>query len=317
MQYYADKGRKKLRDTKHPFIIYDPHTIDLNQRQWDKDDEWIVVSIDPGLVHLAIRIEARNQKTGQIRPLFIVKQDIYACYEQYKDEWINQSMNIVYNIFDTNIHLFTNCHIWVIEKQLPVNYKAVSISKHIISWAFIKLKNNKNLPLIVEFESKQKYRMFDAPPLNERAIKKWGVEKAIEILRWRGDSQTIKFIDNEPITKRDDICDTVLIAEALFKYMNWPITREKIIINVGPHIKPASISIQGQQTSYQAQNRQPVTFKPTIHQAKPANPTSPANQSDQAKKPQHKMCQITINTNNPTHGKRFSVYEFKATENKK
>ena len=246
MQYFAPKGRKKLQDISHPFVVYNPHTVPLEQRHWDQEDVWYVASIDPGLVHLAIRVESRNRKTGEIKPLLMVKNDVYANYEAKTDAWINQSVNIIDDILSRNSEILLNCHMWIIEKQLGINYKSLTLSKQIIMWAHLYLKNRPRLPLIIEYESKQKYRMFNAPPFNQKELKKWGIGKALELLQHRNDQQSIYFINHEPISKRDDLADTVLLIEAFFKYMGWPETIVTVTIDLNCPPSVQTISVQGQ-----------------------------------------------------------------------
>jgi len=239
--YGQSKGLKRLQDIRIIYTLYNPHTIPLSNRNWLNDDVWIVVCIDPGLVHLAVRVESRNQRTNVIKTLFFTKQDVYSLMDINDELDINQAPNIIYKIFEDNIELFTSCHLWIVEKQLPQNIKARDVSKYILSWAYLNLRNKPRLPLILELNSKAKYTELQAPTyLNEIYKKKWGTEKAIQLLQDRNDFDAINFILNEPKSKQNDLADTVIMIEAVFVYMGWPVTQKinKMKINV---TKPITI----------------------------------------------------------------------------
>ena len=307
---WQERGRKLLQDEKHPYRLYSPHSIDITTRNWINDKEWIVVSIDPGLVHLCIRIESRNQVNGQIKTLLFLKVDVYSLYNNSENKCVVQSVSKVYDIFDSHRALFTSCHVWVVEMQLPVNTKSRDLSKHIISWAFINLKNRPNLPLIIEFESRQKYLLLDCPSeYNENAKKKWGESKAIELLNWRKDYEAIRTIENEPTSKKNDLCDTVIIAEALFVYMNWRTTTQPI------QIRPIDNSNIPRSYSVPNISLNSHSLDTMLNSSSNISQTQNGITSHSERDLSEGLAKINLNLNfnmdnNPNHDKRYMVYGF-------
>ena len=58
--------QKKIPKSQKPFgneyTAYNPHSVDLEKRDWS--DKIQVISIDPGIRNLALRVESRGIKTN-------------------------------------------------------------------------------------------------------------------------------------------------------------------------------------------------------------------------------------------------------------
>lgn len=212
---YQSKPRKNQKDETSPLTYYITHTIpNIN---FNVLDEVILLGFDPGMVNPSIHIESRNRNTGQIKSLLNIKFDVYDLYIKNIDRNnnINQAPSVLYDLLEQYKNLIFKCHIIIVEKQLKENYKAVCLSKYFISWCLIYLKNNITTPVICEIDSKAKYRYLNCPKeYNENAKKKWGITKALELCKIRNDTHTYNIIEDSPLSKRDDLADSIIICQA-------------------------------------------------------------------------------------------------------
>jgi hypothetical protein len=168
--------------------------------QWN--DEIVVVSIDPGKKNLAIRIELRYSKQQCIPVTLFMQRVSFDGDDKYK------TYLSIKNYFDSLDDYLKYASLFVIEKQLPVNYEILRISQHIITLIMIKYPS----AMIVEIDPKQKSKLFDVKYLNSKGLKKWSIETAIALLNNRNDQVAQSIIKSEK--KKDDLCDTILQSEA-------------------------------------------------------------------------------------------------------
>jgi hypothetical protein len=120
------------------------------------------------------------------------------------------------------------------EKQLSFNrVEILKLSQHILTYFMITLKDAPQLPLIVELDATMKTRCLNAPlKMKGKEVKKWAIEKAIEILKKRKDEQSLQIMyitkkgnkELELRSKSDDVADTVVMIEAFCRIMGWPTT---------------------------------------------------------------------------------------------
>lgn len=216
---FQRKPSKRESHSKNPYILHECHSIERTDKTWDQD-HYQVVSIDPGIANYAIRVEHRI-KNGKIRGLLYDK----VKFNPPEDN-INQVYSDVTNYLDQYRELFFNSHMIIVEQQLPFNYKSTRIMQHTISYFLIMLKDSPLLPAIFELDPDLKYRLLGAPKImNHNYLKTtWGPNKTEEILKWRGDTDSIKILRKGK--KQDDYADVVLQIEALFLFFNYPVTVE-------------------------------------------------------------------------------------------
>jgi hypothetical protein len=211
MSFYSTKNKipKSQLPAPSKYIEYYYHQKPKTERKWSNYIN--VLSIDPGRVNLAVRIE-RWSIDKTITPLLFVKLDLE------EDDAISPYIKAL-NFLDKNEELLLTVNIMVIEKQLPFNYKCVRISQHLITYFMTLTMNNDLLPSIYEIDSKLKGECLGAPKsLNDKDLKKWAVTKAIEILEARGDKYSLDILNNIG-KKKDDLADTVVQVESLFNYI--------------------------------------------------------------------------------------------------
>ena len=259
---FSAKPTKSQQPIKSAVIVHNPHT-NLDQREfiWNSCQYRRVISIDPGEKNFAIRVEVRpvsfeNDYMGPngITPKGVVVPEIFAKMDfeftederesndsTEKDQTQKPQQNItscdvyvnIMKFLDQYIPLFKQSHIMIIEKQLPINYRMVRVSQHVLSYFYMILKDTKYLPLILEIDPKLKTKQLKAPKgLNEKDIKIWSTEIAYEILKYRKETQSLDILDNARKRKKngtygkkkDDLSDTIIQIEAVFSYFSWNIT---------------------------------------------------------------------------------------------
>lgn len=244
-------GQKKIpksqQEDKTPYTLYNPHTPNLHNLNNSKWGEIIrVISIDPGTVNLCIRVEERpfNRNIKYIPKTYFyekihMKKEELELTEGNENKYYSRFLEI----FNANWNLFKTCHIVIMERQLPWNYKAVRISQHILTYFMIHLKDLPQYPLIFEINSTLKSKQLGAKHLNSHAIKSWSVDFARDILVSRNDQFALNIL-NKKGAKKDDLADTVTQIEAFFSYMKWPTNSEILLCQPTVNIIRPSINIQ-------------------------------------------------------------------------
>ena len=156
----------------------------------------------------------------------------YNCEKgKYLDPETFHNMN---DLLDEHAKYFDDCDHIVIEQQMNFgkrkNPMAMKLGQHCYSYFTFKYGRFKN---ITEFPSYHKTQVLGSEKIrgkqykngnykwksiDQRARKKWSVEKAIEILETRGE---IDVMDNlKTKAKKDDLADTLTQLQA-FKYLNF------------------------------------------------------------------------------------------------
>jgi hypothetical protein len=228
MLNFRKKTPKGEMPDKNLFTIFNPHTRDLNERQWTQG-YYQVVSIDPSVKNMGFRIE-RRYPDGRIVPLAYTRRNFFvaapvddAGKPVVEASMVYETYELVTRFLDEFESMFQESHIIIIERQMPQNYKAVRFSQHIISYFTLKLKNTPLLPIIVEVDNKLKSRQLGAPRgIGERQVKMWLIEKAKELLQMRQDTWSFNLLTKE--RKKDDLADVICQVEAFFSYMGLPVT---------------------------------------------------------------------------------------------
>jgi hypothetical protein len=131
--------------------------------------------------------------------------------------------DIYYNMIehlDEHKDYFDKCSYFIIEGQIKKNTMAMKLAQHCYSYFMIKYGKSKN---IIEFPAYYKTctlgceRIFQKTykngknkfkTIDQRSRKKWSVEKAFEILKLRGEEDTLNNIKSK--SKKDDFSDTLL-----------------------------------------------------------------------------------------------------------
>jgi len=234
---YQKKTPKLQLPDKNEFTVYDPHTIDKSNRNWPEIVK--VISIDPGIRNLALRVESRGIRSSEYPIKTIVFEKLRITDDDRRLEGnVDQLFSLITDFLDNYLSIFKECHMLIIERQLPINYKAVRISQHIISYFLFHFKNlMPYLPIIYEIDPKLKGRELGASKhLNERGIKQWSVDYAKMLLAKRKDYEGLSIL-NKNKAKSDDLGDTCVQIEAFFSFNKLPLTSEVVSLPVNPVAK--------------------------------------------------------------------------------
>lgn len=137
------------------------------------------------------------------------------------------------DLLDKYSEYWDKCSFFVIEQQMSFgknkrNTMALKLGQHCYSYFVIRYGRFKN---VIEFPAYHKTQVLGAEKIKGKkykngnyrwktidkpARKKWSINKATEILSYRGEEHTIKNIKTKP--KKDDLADTLTQLQA-FKYL--------------------------------------------------------------------------------------------------
>ena len=224
--YHQRKIPKLQSPDKNEYTVYNPHSISLEKRE--TGDIVKVISIDPGIRNLALRVETRGITSSNYPIKTIIFEKLKITEEDRRLEGNNDQLYFLMTQFlDKYREIFKTSDMLIIERQLPINYKAVRISQHIITYFLILFKDRMPLlPVVYEVDPKLKGRELGASKhLNERGIKQWSIDYAKSVLVKRQDYEALKILEKNK-SKSDDLADVVTQANAFFSFQGWPLEPE-------------------------------------------------------------------------------------------
>lgn len=216
MAFYKS-APKVPEEEKVPFISYEIHSQGY-VRAW-KEKYRQVVSIDPAVNNFAFRIEQWHVG-GKVIPVAFEKAD----FKQYVTT--NSSCLLylaIIQFLDKYLKQLKESHIIIIERQPPLKVANIRLMQHLVTYFALTLRDVPLYPMVLDIDPRLKGKQLDAPKnLNEKALKEWSVEKAVEILKMRGDEWSLGVINF--YKKKDDLADTICQVEAFFRLTKlWPI----------------------------------------------------------------------------------------------
>lgn len=224
--FFQKKTPKTQAPDKTPYTLYNPNDEGWNEEAWKGRIR--VISIDPGRLNYCIRVEERPYRV-EICQNYEIETLLYDKLKLTNDEidldenYQSAHYNSLIKYLDAHLELFRTCHLLIIERQLPFQYKVLRIAQHTITYMMLNCRNLETSFLIFEVDSKLKSRALKASNLlNDRGVKKWAIDHALELLKFRQDTTSLNIINRSK--KKDDYADTVCQIEALFTYMQWPVT---------------------------------------------------------------------------------------------
>lgn len=227
-------NRIQVKDDQSDYVVHYPYPCEyfspIGQDIPDNGVLW--VSIDPAIKNFAIRIE-RRYKTGHAETVQMVKADFrqYGNVSETKgtttiEPKILASALETLRYFE---HYFKESQLIIIERQPGINYKSSRIFQHVLTYFMMIVPTFTHYCVILDVSPKLKGKMLGAPKnISKIELKKWGIEKAIEILTVRKDEIALKIIDyhrGTSKTKADDIADTIIQIEGLLVLLNGAYTR--------------------------------------------------------------------------------------------
>ena len=236
IKMFASRTPKSQQAYKSIYVSHNPHTISLSNRCWP--DRIRIISIDPGISHFCLRIEERSTtKHDIIKTLLHDKFGLAKEKQELDNDNVCSLYTFILPFLEQNKELFKTCHIVLIEKQLPQNYRMIRMSQHVLTYFMMLLRDvQPSLPVFLEIAPTLKSKELGAPPhINERGVKIWAVEKATELLTIREDTKGLEILRrkvNGRKEKKDDISDTILMIESVFSHFGWPTTVKINTVNL-------------------------------------------------------------------------------------
>lgn len=211
----------QAKGTRPPFIVVNGANANFLKTL----NEYIIVSVDPGQVNLGFRIEKRTRVSPGSN--YCKVETLEMCVMSIPWIYSKNSVN-VYSDITKLLDSFSTYYPWVClyiveQQQIPQAYQIIRISQHIIG--YFTFKAAVLGAVVAEVCPKSKTRFFNAPKMERPERVKWGVNKGLELLHANKDilglSKYHQYID-----KVDDIMVTIIQVEAIFKYLNLPLTED-------------------------------------------------------------------------------------------
>ena len=172
------------------------------------NNEIVIVSIDPGTINYAIRIESIKKEK--------IEMLVYKKRNLPKEE--NLKMYALNQFLDEFKEYYKRIHYVLIEKQMVFNHKANRIGHHTVSYFINICKNLPNYPRVIEFDSKLKTRVLSDEKIPGKKTKKWSIEFCKNELEKRNDLISLEILKKS--RKKDDLADVVSQICSFLKIMN-------------------------------------------------------------------------------------------------
>lgn len=223
------QNRFTIKDDKSPYAIYHmPYEGYVPRIGNDIPIEGCqIVSIDIGIKNFAIRIETRFA-TGIIKTEYMNKINFieYVNKEDIKEKNTVGAFNpVIYilctQLLDSIFAMLHNSKIVMIERQMVANYRSTRMMQHVLTYFMIHAPTFKYPCIVIDIDSHLKGSVLNAPKgITEKQLKRWSVQKAIELCTIRKDEEMIKLLTTKMKKgKMDDLADTIVQIEALFIYI--------------------------------------------------------------------------------------------------
>lgn len=213
-------NKKAPTQVKTPYMIFSCHDEEfpiMNPPSvyefYKRPDETFVqvAAIDIGVKNTSIAME-RRWSGGHIDIVMLMKLD-FTIGDRPATDTVYYSHSI--DMLKKYLPYFEMCQYVIVESQLPINYDAVRMSQHVITFLMMNLANKGCRPMICEVDTYFKSRIFNAPKrMKKPELKKWCIDYALKLLEKRGDTETIEMI--KASGKKDDLCDTLCYCEGWF-----------------------------------------------------------------------------------------------------
>lgn len=193
------------------YTIYYPNTS-LGQERYDPGFLRIV-SVDPGQVNYAIRIEDRYPEGN----VFTHVYEKHHIRDEAKRPWytIDQTLTNLTSVLNSYDHLYDHVRFVFVERQPPKrNANNTQVMQHTTSYFVNRLRNLPTMPEIYELDTHLKGAVLGKP--DDEDTKDWSMRIAPIIHKYRKDDQAIEKL--EKVKKKDDLCDTCVQIEAALRF---------------------------------------------------------------------------------------------------
>lgn len=195
-------------------------------------------SVDPGTKNYAVRIE-RRYNDGKIETRVMELVDLMQEDESHDIATNSTYFNLI-QLFNSMWSEIRLCHVFIVERQIPPNYKAIRIQTTTMDYLMMHWGQYAfSYPFIFDVEASFKNRSFGMKKIMG-SVKIWSIKMALHLLKYRQDEVGLsKFVkpnkleefyhhplNFEDLTsslpprlkvvgKLDDLADTVVQIEAV------------------------------------------------------------------------------------------------------
>lgn len=205
--------KRFAKKTPESYIYHELYGNDPERGSDGWSQDFLVLAcFDPGSTNLGVCVQTRY-RNGKIvtnlleRLQFKDGMGLYADMVRKFDEVVLPDLMM--------------CHYIFVERQLKVNYKALRIMQHILSYLSVRLLDSMIHPYIVEvppvIKSKSIGKVITGGKLGKVSkpeLKKFSVEAAEELLGKRRDEYGLAMLKSE--RKQDDRADVYMTIEACY-----------------------------------------------------------------------------------------------------
>lgn len=166
-----------------------------------------IMSIDPGTVNLAIRIEKRTP--GRIETFFSEVLNI-------KHSEFYETLTYLLNMLNDLNKIIMKCHIIVIEQQISkLNPPATRIFERLLTYFTLKLSSSLLNPIIFEIDTKAVKQFFNIPKGKNKGVKDYVGICSEEILERGGELKELEKLRLLPKSLRNHIDDAITQIEVI------------------------------------------------------------------------------------------------------
>lgn len=214
------KNKLKVKEEKALYIVYHPvpcHDMKVAAHNFPTGGK-LCCSIDVGVKNFALRVE-RRYANGACVPVLFEKIDFMG--KEGGSSAVNPEMYknaIVYLVSRWDI--IKTCSLVAMERQMSVNYKSSCVFVFVLSYFLSRIDEFPEDTIIMDISPKVKGRYLGAPKgITSSQLKQWSIEKALEMLEFRGDMWSVDVIlhhKGKAKTKGDDLADTATQLEGIF-----------------------------------------------------------------------------------------------------
>jgi hypothetical protein len=201
---HQPKASKRETPDNNKFTIH-TRTKDPNPTSClVKKRDLIVVSADPATDNFGFAIE-QWFSDGRVITLGFEKV-------KFDREILESGSSILYNqiydFLDKYKSIYPKCDLFIIERQMAINYKATRVAQTVFSYYIGVSRLMSTNVLTIEIDPKIKGKILGAPKgCSKKELKAWGVELCINLFKLRGDTEGNRILHSYG-KKMDDLADT-------------------------------------------------------------------------------------------------------------
>ena len=171
--------------------------------------------------HIYYPVPCTQMPDGRVLPIYFNKLDFKDEAQTKTTKISPEILNRITLFLSSLLHVFRTTSIIGIERQLAVNYKATRVYQHVLTFFSLHIPYFSTPCILLDIYSQLKSQMFPAlKGMSGVQLKSQSVKEAMELVRQRGDQESLNVLSyhlGKTKTKADDLADTILQMESLFR----------------------------------------------------------------------------------------------------